>query len=348
MGMPSRMEDRLLVLSKLKQTNYATLVSDANLILGKRIAVEGAVFGQPSVKRWTSQPLAMVGHDYATQTQEVERDLTESLTVPMDTWLAAWVAAFGMGSVASVMLGAGPAYAHTIKPMDPNAGKDLPVTTIYTEAANVAGLARRLQSCCVKDFSFEFPASSPGKIVANFIGSGQITTGILATPPSLLPYNVLMSNDMLFKYGTQTTPPDISSQIVLGSVKLTFSWAMDDKNSRAPGGGLYRSRAWLDAPSITLTFQRWVDDASSTPNDDWLADTIQEVNITVQGALIASTYYHSINIRGLAVIPTVVKLGQVGNKSIYEYTINPDHWLKQAAADVLVLTVQNLETSYLV
>jgi len=40
MGMPSRMEDRLLVLSKLKQTNYATLVSDANLILGKRIAVE--------------------------------------------------------------------------------------------------------------------------------------------------------------------------------------------------------------------------------------------------------------------------------------------------------------------
>jgi hypothetical protein len=341
------MEDRLLVLSKLKQTAYATILTDANLIAGKRIAVEGAVFGQPSIKRWTSQPLAMVGHDYATQVQEVERDLAESLSVPMDSWLAAWVCAFGMGSVSSALL-SGTAYAHTIKPMDPNAGKDLPVTTIYTEAANVAGLARRLQSCCVKDFTLEFPASAPGKITANFIGSGQITTGILATPPALLPYNVLMSNDMLFKYGTQASPTDISAQIVLGSVKLTFTWAMDDKNSRAPGGGLYRSRAWLDAPSITLTFQRWIDDAVSTPNDDWLADTIQEVNITVAGALISGAYYHQINIRGLAVVPSVVKLGQVGNKSIYDYTIGPDHWLKQGAADVLVITVQNLETSYLV
>jgi hypothetical protein len=345
MAIPSRMEDRLLVLSKLKQTNYATILTDANLIGGKRISVDGAVFGQPSIKRWTSRPLAMVGHDYSTQTQEVERDLTESLSVPMDTWLAAWVAAFGMGSISSAVL-SGAAYAHTIKPMDPNAGKDLPVTTIYTEAANAAGLQRRLQSMCIKDFTFEFPASSPGKITVNFIGSGQIVSGVLATPPSLLPYNVLMSNDMQFKYGTQAAPTDISSQIVLGSVKLTFSWNMDDKNSRAPGGGLYRSRAWLDQPDITLTFQRWVDDALSTPNDDWLADTIQEVNITVAGALIASTYYHQINIRGLAVIPTVVKLGQVGNKSIYEYTINPDHWLKQGANDVLVITVQNTETSY--
>jgi hypothetical protein len=342
------MEDRLLVLSKLKQTNYATILTEAQLQGGKRIAVEGAAFGQPSIKRWTSQPLAMVGHDYATQVQQVERDLTETLTVPMDTWLAAWVAAFGMGSVSSAILGAGPAYAHTIKPMAPNAGMDLPVTTIYTEAANVAGLARRLQSCCVKDFTLEFPASAPGKITANFIGSGQITPGLLATPPSLAAYNVLMSNDMVFKYGAQTTPADISAQIVVGSVKLTFSWAMDDKNSRATGGGLYRSRAWLDAPSITLSFQRWVDDAVSAPDDDWLADTIQEVLITVQGALIASTYYHSISIRGLAVIPTVVKMGQVGNKSIYEYTIQPDHWLKQGAADVLVIVVQNLETNYLV
>jgi hypothetical protein len=348
MGIPSRMEDRLLVLSKLKQTSYATILTDANLIAGKRIQPESAVFGQPGIKRWTSRPLSMTGHDYAIQTQEVERDVTESLYVTMDSWLAGWAAAFGMGAVTSAVL-SGAAYGHTIKPMDPSSvGKDLPVTTIYTEAANVAGLARRLQSCCVKDFTLEFPASAPGRITVNLIGSGQIVTGVLATPPALAAYNVLMSNDMVFKYGTQTTPTDISAQIVAGSVKLTFSWNMDDKNSRAPGGGLYRSRAWLDSPDISLTFQRWVDDAVSTPNDDWLADTVQEVLFSVQGALIASTYYHSISVRGLAVIPTVVKLGQVGNKSIYEYTIQPDHWLKQGAADVITIVVQNTETSYLV
>lgn len=351
MAIPSRMEERLLVLSKLKQTNYATILADASLQAGKRISVEGAVFGQPSITRWASRPLAMVGHDYTTQVQEVERDVTDSITLPMDSWLAAWVAAFGAGQVTSSQpnLGGNPTcYKHVIKPLDPTVGKDLPVTTIYTEAANIAGLARRLQSCCIKDFTFEFPASSYGKITVNLIGSGQITTGILATPPSLAVYNVLMSNDMVFKYGTQLAPTDISSQIVLGSVKLSFTWNMDDKNSRAPGGGLYRSRAWIEQPDITLTFQRFVDDASSGPNDDWMADTIQEVLITVPGGVIGpGPEKHQIDIRGLAVVPTTVKLGQAGNKSVYEYTISPDHWLKQGANDVLTITVQNLETSFL-
>src|SRR5260221_3578660 len=151
MAIPSRMEDRILVLSKLKQANYATLVTDVNLQAGKRVPVEAAVFGQPDVKRWTNQPLSMMGTDYATQTQEVQRDLLESLSLIGDSWLLAWCFAFAMGNSASVA-GAGASFIHTIKPLDPSAvAKDMPVTTIYSEAANVTGLQRRLQSMCVKD-----------------------------------------------------------------------------------------------------------------------------------------------------------------------------------------------------
>src|SRR5712691_5797712 len=153
MAIPSRMEDRILVLSKLKQTNYATALTDVQLQGGKGVMPEAAVFGQPDVKRWTDMTLGMAGTDFARQTQEVERDLVESLALVGDSWLNAWAFAFAMGNVTSAA-GTGAAFVHTIKPMDPSsAGKDLPATTIYTEAANVVGLQRRLLSMVVKDVS---------------------------------------------------------------------------------------------------------------------------------------------------------------------------------------------------
>jgi len=253
-----------------------------------------------------------------------------------------------MGGVTSA-IDTGTAYIHTIKPLDPSAvAKDMPATTIYAEAANVAGLQRRLQSMIVKDVAIDFPAGAPLKITANLIGSGQIVSGVLATPPALMTLVPLMSNDLNFKYGPQAAPTDISSQIVAGSLKFSFTWTPDDANSRAPGGGLYRSRMWVGSPSFNLTFQRFVDDALSTPNDDFFADTIQEVLFSVQGPLITGSAFHKLTVRCLAVIPTIVKLGQSGNKSVYQYSFAPDHFLKQGAADVVVVSCENVETSFLV
>jgi hypothetical protein len=348
MAIPSRMEDRILVLSKLKQTSYATALTDVNLQGGKGVMPEAAVFGQPDVKRWTDMSLGMAGTDFARFTQEVERDLTESLALVGDSWLLAWAFAFAMGNVTSAA-GTGAAFVHTIKPLDPSsAGKDMPATTVYAEAANVAGLQRRLLSMIVKDVSLDFPKSAPLKLTVNLIGSGQVTSGLLATQPARMTLVPVMSNDLVFKYGTQGAPTDISSQIVDGSVKFSFTWNPDDANSRAPGGGLYRSRMWVGTPHLSLTFQRMVDDAASTPNDDFFADTIQEVLFSVAGPLIAGSNFHGISIRGLAVIPQVVKLGQSGDKSVYQYTIGPDHWLKQGASDVVTVTCTNLESSFLV
>lgn len=352
MAIPSRMEDRPLVLSKLKQTNYATILTDVNLQGGKRVSPEAPIFGQPAVKRWTNRPLSMVGHDYTTQVQEVERDMVDSLVLTGDSWLLAWAFAFAMGTSVSTQPNAGgapTAWQHVIKPQDPIANeKDLPVTTLYSEVNTAVNLQRRLQSMCIKALNLEFPASAPLKVTLQLVGSGQIVSGLLATQPALMTLVPLMSNDLVFKYGPQAAPVDISNEIVPGSLKFSFTWNIDEANSRAPSGGLYRSRAWLTQPDFSLTFDRFVDDAASVPNDDWLADTIKEVLFSVNGPLIAVAEFHRISIRGLAVIPQTVLLGQQGNKSVYKYSIGPDHWLKQGAADVATVTCENLETSFLV
>ena len=353
MSIPSRMQDRVLVLSKLKQANYATILTDANLQAGKRISPESAFFGQPMVTRWSDMNLSMKGHPYATQVQEIQRDLNESLVLTGDSWLLAWAFAFALGKVTSSQPNAGgapTAWQHVIKPQDPIAdGKDLPVTTIYAEASGAANLQRRSQSMVVKTLSLDVPGKgSPLKVTVDLVGSGQITSGLLASQPSLMTLIPLFSHNLIFKYGAQGAPTDISSQLVDGSVKLSFSWNFDDANSRAPSGGLYRSRAWLVRPDISLFFQRFVDSAASTPNDDFFADTIQECRFSVQGPNIAAAEFHSIDVRLLAVVPTVVKLGEVGDKSVYQYTISPDHALKQGAADVIVVTAENTETSFLV
>jgi hypothetical protein len=347
------MQDRTLVLSKLKQTNYATILTDVNLQAGKRVSPESAYFGQPGVKRWTDAALAMKGFNYATQVQEIERDLNEQLVLTGDSWLLGWAFAMAMGTSVASQPDAGgspTAWLHTIKPQDPVAvGKDLPVTTIYAEAGGAANMQRRLQSMAMKSVSLDIPGKgSPLKVTCDLVGSGQITSGLLASQPSLMTLVPLFSQNLVFKYGTQGAPTDISSQIVDGSVKLTFTWGFDDANSRAPSGGLYRSRAWLTNPQISLTFNRFVDVASSQPNDDFFSDLIQEVNFSVAGPAIGATQFHSFGVRLLAVVPTVVKLGQSGDKSIYQYTIGPDHMLKQGSNDVIVISAENLETSFLV
>jgi hypothetical protein len=351
MAIPSRLLDQRLVLSKLKQGAYGTALTDVNLQAGKRFSPVGQFFGQTTSKFYTNRNQSMRGNDFASVRQETERDFQEQINFDADTWLLAWIAAFGMGAVTSSQPNAGgnpTCYQHLIKPLDPSsAGKDMPVTTVYTEAAQSANLQRRLLDCAVRDFTLDFKPSAPVNVTATLQGSGRVTTGALATPPAIPTQNLLMSNDMKVFYGTQGAPTDISAQIVPGSVKFSFTWSPDDGNSRSPGSGLYRSRSWVGQPALSMDFQRYVDDAASTPNDDWLAGTIQEVKLSIAGAQIgAGPETHLLEVRGLAVCPEVIKLGQAGDKTVYQYTISAEHWLKQGGNDVVTVKVNNLETSY--
>jgi hypothetical protein len=353
MTIPARIQERTLVLSHLAQTVYGTALTDVQLQAGMRVAPESAFLAEPSVKRWTDMNNSMKGFNYATQVTENERDLSDTLALTGDSWLLAWAFAMAMGtSVASQpdATNAPTAWQHVIKPQDPVAnGKNLPVTTIYAEASGAANMERRLLDMVVKQLSLSVPGKgSPLKLSVDVVGSGRITSGLLASQPSLMTLVPLFSQNLIFKYGTQGSPTDISSQIVDGSVKLTFTWNFDDKNSRAPSGGIYRSRAWLTEPDITLSFQRFVDDGDSTPNDDFYSAAVRECIFSVQGPLLGGTVYHSLQVDLKAVVPSTVKLGQSGDKTIYQYTISKDHMLKQGSNDVIVVTCVNTQSSFLV
>src|SRR5579863_6286134 len=242
MSIPSMMQNRTLVLSKIMQTSYSTILTDVQLQAGKRISPESAFFGMPSVKRWTDMGLSMKGFFYSTQVDEIERDMTEQLVLTGDAWLCAWAFAMAMGtSVASQPDSGGSplAYQHVIKPQDPVAnGKNIPVTTIYTEASEMPNMQRRLQSMAVKQLTFDIPGKgAPPKITLDLVGSGQVTAGLLASQPSLYTLIPFFSQNLVFKYGAVGVTAGISSQIVDGSVKRAFGWGFDDRNSRAPSGG---------------------------------------------------------------------------------------------------------------
>src|SRR5260370_42583671 len=101
MSIPSRMQDRVLVLSKLKQANYATILTDANLQAGKRISPKSAFFGQPMVTRWSDMNLSMKDHPYSTQVQEIQHDLNETQVLTGTSSLLARAFAFSIGTVTS-------------------------------------------------------------------------------------------------------------------------------------------------------------------------------------------------------------------------------------------------------
>lgn len=352
MSIPSRLQDRILVLSHKKQTNFATILPDADLQAGKTVPAAATIFGQPEPQWWTDRELAYKGHDFPTRSVETMREISDQYTFAGDSYLAAWAAVFGMGKITSVQPNAGgnpTAWRHTIKFMNPTTdGLDLPVTTGYVEASGHATLKRRLKALAIRQFNYEFPAAGPISIAAAIQGSGEITTGALASPPALMTLNLLNAHNTTFSYGPQAAPVDVTSEIVRGSVRFSAGWGIDDEHSRHPGSGLFRTRAWVTRTELSLEFQRFVDDASSTPFDDWIADTAREVKVKVEGAVIGSgPEKHDLEIRGLAVRPRAQRIGEINGKAVYQYSIPAEGWFKEGSADVVTVIVTNTQASYL-
>ena len=357
MGIPSRMQDRRLVLSKLKQANYATLVSDANLILGKGIPVNAPLFAHPQTTHRDNLAQSMKLHDFPTADGHLitERNIQDELSCDGDTWLLGWFFALAMGKVTSVQPNAAgnpTAWRHTNKPQDPATdGKDLPVTTIYREWADLAAAKGRIHSCHVASVKLAFPPSGVVQVSGSIVGSGQETTGALATPPALLTQQLLQSNDMQFLRGTQGAPTDITSRLVRGSLSFDFTWQFDQENARVPGGGLYMSRAWVGVPVLTMSWQEFVDDTDVTVHTNYLTPpaTREEVKVIVNGATIgAGPEKQSLELRVLAAYPQIGGKSQAGDKTIYPFSVGRAEAFKEGANDVCTVIVQNTETSYLV
>jgi hypothetical protein len=350
---PIRITDGVLALSDKKQAAYATILADEVLQAGKRFPLKAPIYGQQDRKFGTDRGYAFGATGYSSERWETERDVADTLQMMGDPYLIAWALAFCMGKVTSTQpnLALNPtAWQHVIKPLDPSAdGLDVPVTTIFVGLGEAANLARRIKSLAISSVAIGFAPGDMIDVAAQFTGSGEIVSGALAQAPALSRILRLMANDAKLEYGPQGALVDISSEIIGGSLKWSVSNKPDEEHARVPGGGMYRSRAWVDQFDFTLEFQRLVDSTSSAPLDDHLDETVIEAyKITVPGPQIGvGPEKHSLVIEGKACKAEAVKLQTSGNKVIYEYSITPDHHFKEGANDVCTATVINTQESYL-
>jgi hypothetical protein len=258
-----------------------------------------------------------------------------------------------MGKVATTQPNAGgnpTARLHTIRPLDPAVdGKDLPVTTIYREWSGAANGKGRIHSVLISEVNLEFPAGDHIRVSAGLVGSGQETTGALATTPALQTEQLLLSNDVKFFRGTQGSPAEISSRIVRNSIRFRFAYQFDEENSRFPGSGLFRGRAWADRPDWSLEWQEFIDDSDVTVHDNYLSQATEEVKLLVEGAVIGSgPEKHQLEIRFLAAKPKITAKAEAAGKSIYSYQIGFADAFREGSNDVITVKVQNTQTSYLV
>ncbi|GEM_PF-3974340 len=341
----------MLVTSHLKQANFATLVTDANLQTGQRRALSGPIFAHPALSFWNNLELTGKGHDYLTQQVEVERNVADTLSLPGDTFMLGWGVFFGMGKVTTTTPNGGnpTAKLHTGKPLDPGVdGSELPVATIYREWANAAAAKGRIHSIAVPSFQITLPASQPVRLECSIVGSGQETTGALSTPPALpASLDLLLSNNLVFRRGTQGSPSDVTSRVIRGSVRVGFGWGLEEELRRTAGSGLYAARSVISTPQPFIEWSELVDDTDVTVHSNYLAQSVEEVKGTVQGTVIGGgPETHQLEFRMLAARVKITGKSQVGKYTVYQFRAGIEDAAKEGANDVFTIAVQNTQTTY--
>src|ERR1035437_1790899 len=94
---PQRVMDAQWAFSGKKQTDYSTLVSDANMT--KAVAVIGSEIADLSRTAFTDQARFGKGHEFPTLSRELTRDIKYARTFDLSSMTAGYLAGFGMGRV---------------------------------------------------------------------------------------------------------------------------------------------------------------------------------------------------------------------------------------------------------
>jgi hypothetical protein len=341
---PQRAFDVTWLFSPKKQSAYGTPLADADL--ARRVVAGSVEAGKLSKVFRSDLDRFGKGHEFATELEELSRDLRRSTSFDASSLTLAWVAAFGMGKVATTQPNPGgnpTAYRHVITFADPAVSKHAPVTTVYEELT--ADLKRRLVALACNDFVVSGRARDPVQLTANWIGSGATVDGALAPLPALTAQSFFLGADADILFGPLGAPVSLKDRVLDWSVSVTQNLEAD--LGYHPGSGPTRGRIWFGARRVSaaLTFlARETDDLVAL----FLNDTVRELQINLSGDVIGpGPEKHQAVLKLPAVRITALDDAFEGNHIVYRVEINETGVLKQPGLEPLEFTVTNTEPSFL-
>ncbi len=194
----------------------------------------------------TDEDQVGAGHEWLTL-QDTERwDLKLKRSFDLTSFMAAWAAVFGLGSVASAQQAATAAYKHTCKFSVPaTVGNQNPVTTIV-EALH-AGIKRKIRDLAIADFTISGEGKNRLALEMNLVGSGYKADSSLSMPSLTAGKFLRMSGGGVydpigskFEIGVAASEVDVSSRLRKFSLKVDNDLQLED--GYYPGTSLYRGR----------------------------------------------------------------------------------------------------------
>lgn len=341
---PQRAFDVTWLFSPRKESAYGTPLADADLTL--RVVAPAVEVGKVSKLFRSDLDRFGKGHEFATELEELARDLRRTTSFDASSLTVAWVCAFTLGKVVTTQPNPGgnpTAYDHLFTFADPTVSKHAPTTTVYEELT--ADLQRRLLSLACNDFALSGRARDPVQLTANWIGSGATSDGPLTPLPALTPQSFLLGADADILFGPQGAPVSLKDRVLDWS--LSVSQNLEADLGYHPGSGKFRGRLWYGPRRVSaaLTFFAQESDDLLTL---FLNNTLRELQIILSGDTIGSgPEIHRVLIKLPAVRITALDDALEGNHVVYRVEINESGVLKQTGLEPLEITVTNTEPSFL-
>jgi len=341
---PQRPYEGRFAFSPNKETAYGTALADAKFTR----STPPSGFDSPEIVKTflDDADKAWKGSEWPTERAQTRQNLSYPLNFELSALVAGHIAAFGMGKVTTTQKAVGPpaAYEHVIIFQDPvTISHQVPSTGHWFKMA--PDLRVKSKGAVCAGFSVSYSRGQPVlQISSKWIGSGDYVDADLANVPALdtvasLGYLYEKGLDILL--GTPGSEVSIADRVQAFSIEIS-NGALED-TAYYPGTNLYKGRFWIGKRTVVLKltmFAKYPDDLKGL----FVGDTLQGFKVVITGEIISGTEPHKLTIYTPNVRITAPKFIDAGGYVAWD--MSPQVF-KPAAAEIVTVTVENVEAAYL-
>lgn len=269
-----------------KQSAYGTPVADEDLDFSYPFKGPDILERDPTVV--TDEDKMGDGHEWETQQITEYWNAKLKRSFDLTSFMAAWVATYGLGAVSSALVSTSLAYQHTCKFSDPDVDShQLPIATVVEKLSS--GIKRKIRDLVVADFTISGEGKNRLQLEMNLMGSGHKETSALSLPALTLGTFLRMSA-LQFEIGVASSEVDVSTRLRKWSLKVNNNLLEDD--GYHPGSGQYRGRCLYGKRTVEFNFTLEMDTSALVELTHLENSQELKAIITVQDTLIEETFYN--------------------------------------------------------